>query len=181
MLRKAKWKNEDCDYYRKGQFTKMIIAGTGHRPPKIGGYNLPNPTYNYICQETEKILLELKPEKVISGMALGYDQYLANIAIKLNIPFIAAIPFQGQEKKWPPSSQNIYKKLISKAYDIVYVSSPGYTMEKMQIRNMWMVDQCDILIGIYDGSAGGTGNCIAYAKSLGKEILIINPNTQPPN
>ena len=47
----------------------MIVAFTGHRPQKLGGYKLPNPTYIKVCQEIESTLKELKPEKVISGMA----------------------------------------------------------------------------------------------------------------
>lgn len=48
----------------------MIIAGTGHRPSKLGGFILPNPTYIKVCKKIEDHLLELKPEKVLSGMAL---------------------------------------------------------------------------------------------------------------
>jgi len=157
----------------------MIISGTGHRPSKIGGYKLPNPTYNYICQETEKILLQLKPEKIISGMALGYDQWLAFIAYKLGIKFMASIPFLGQEKAWPASSQKTYNKLLSKASEVVIVCEGGYEAKKMQIRNEFMVNQCDLLIGVWDGTNGGTGNCISYAKSINKNIIIIDPRLAP--
>jgi len=153
----------------------MIFAFTGHRCPKIGGFNLPNPTYNFVCQQIEKTLQGLKPEKIISGMALGVDQWAANIAIKLNIPFIAAVPFEGQEKAWPLESQKIFHKLLSKASEIVIVSEGGYAAYKMQIRNEWMVDQCDKLIAVWDGSPGGTGNCVKYAQNKDKEIIRINP------
>jgi uncharacterized phage-like protein YoqJ len=153
----------------------MIIAFTGHRPNKLGGYKLPNPTYIHICQQIEKHLIELKPEKIISGMALGIDQWAANIAVKLNIPFVAAIPFEGQEKAWPASSQKTYFNLLKKAAEKVIVCEGGYAAYKMQIRNQWMCDKCDILIGVWDGSPGGTGNCIDYAKSINREIIYINP------
>lgn len=153
----------------------MIIAGTGHRPPKIGGYKLPNPTYNKICQEIEKILLKLKPEKVISGMALGFDMWLANVAYKLGIPFLAAIPFEGQEKAWPASSQKTYHALLNKAVEKVIVCEGGYSSYKMQIRNEWMVDHCDTLIAVWDETPGGTGNCVKYAQSIEKKIIYINP------
>ena len=39
------------------------------------------------------------------------------------------------------------------------------------------VDNCDKIIGIWDGSKGGTGNCIKYAESVGKDIYYINPRT----
>ena len=39
-----------------------------------------------------------------------------------------------------------------------------------------MVDNCDLLIGCWDGvKKGGTWNCLKYAINLGKEIKIINP------
>ena len=96
-----------------------IISFTGHRsdklPNKETGYILPNPTYIYVCQQTEKILKELKPDRCISGMALGYDSYAASVCIKLGIPFIAAVPFLGQEKMWPEKSQKAYFKLLENA------------------------------------------------------------------
>lgn len=157
----------------------MIIAGTGHRcdklPNKQTGYTLPNPTYNYICQEVEKVLLQHQPEKVISGFAQGFDQYLAHVTIKLGIPLIAAIPFVGQEKIWPAASQLKYNKLLSQAAEVVIVSAGGYTASKMQIRNCWMADRCDKLLACWNHSAGGTSNCIDYAKSISKDIIYIDP------
>jgi uncharacterized phage-like protein YoqJ len=155
----------------------MIVSFTAHRPNKLGGYKLPNPIYIHVCQQIEKTLKRLNPEKIISGMALGGDMWAANIAIKLNIPFIAAIPFVGQEKAWPASSQKTYHKLLSKAAEKVIVCEGGYAAYKMQIRNEWMVNNSDILIGIWDGTNGGTGNCISYAKSINKEIIYINPKS----
>lgn len=158
----------------------MIVAFTGHRndklPDKKTGYKLPNPTYNYVYKEIKSTLEFLKPDKVISGMALGIDQWAAMIAIRLNIPLLAAIPFEGQEFKWPLSSQNTYNKLISLASETLIVCEGGYAAHKMQIRNQFMVDSCDILIAVYNGDkTGGTANCINYARSLNKKIIYINP------
>jgi len=150
-------------------------AFTGHRYDKIGGYKLPNPTYIYVCQQIEKTLKELNPQKVISGMALGVDQIAAYISIKLNIPLVAAIPFEGQEKAWPSQSQKTYNMLLSKTSEKVIVCDGGYAANKMQIRNQWMVDNCDILIACFDGSPGGTANCIKYAQSINRDIIYIDP------
>lgn len=160
----------------------MIVSFTGHRPDKLGGYIIPNPTYIHICQQIEKTLLEFKPEKVISGMALGIDQWAAFIATKLGIPFIAAVPFEGQEKAWPQHSQSIYNKLLGKAAEKVVVCDGGYSAHKMQLRNEWMVNNCDTLIAIWDKTPGGTGNCVNYAQSIKKNIVFINPSlTKPEN
>lgn len=154
----------------------MIVAFTGHRPDKLGGYKLPNPTYIRVCQKIDAALEELKPEKVISGMALGIDQWAAAIAHKKGIPFMAAIPFEGQECRWPPQSQITFRLLRKLSAEEVIVCEGGYSPAKMQTRNIWMVDNCDKLIAVWDGSAGGTGNCVEYAKSIGRDIFYINPN-----
>jgi uncharacterized phage-like protein YoqJ len=154
---------------------QMIIAFTGHRPQKLGGYKLPNPTYLRVCQGINKHLRTLQPDQIISGMALGIDQWAASIACKLHIPFIAAIPFEGQELAWPQESQKTFRLLRKLASEEVIVSEGGYAAYKMQIRNEWMVDHCDKLIAVWDGTKGGTGNCIEYAQSVGREIIFIDP------
>jgi uncharacterized phage-like protein YoqJ len=153
----------------------MIVAFTGHRPAKLGGFKLPNDTYIKVCREIDKALKELKPEKVITGMALGVDQWAAMIAYKLGIPFLAAIPFENQESKWPEKSQKTYRILRKLATEEAIVSEGSYSVDKMQTRNVWMVDNCNHLIAVWDGSAGGTSNCVKYAESIGKSIYYINP------
>ncbi len=157
----------------------MIVAFTGHRPEKIGGYNLPNPKYISICKKIEAALKELQPERAISGMALGIDQWAAHICTKLSIPFTAAIPFLGQENVWPDQSKKVYRAILAKAHDQVIVTEGGYSAHKLQLRNEWMVDQLvnpdDVLIAVWDGSKGGTGNCVAYAEKVNKKIYRIEP------
>lgn len=122
----------------------LTVAFTGHRPDKLPnketGYKLPNPTYIHVCKEIEKVLLELRPEKAISGMALGVDQWAANICVKLNIPFIAAVPFEGQENIWPAESKRIYQLLLNKAAEKVIVSEGGYNAINFKfVMNGWLI------------------------------------------
>src|SRR5277367_2176571 len=121
----------------------MIVAFTGHRPDKLGGYKLPNPIYRKVCKDIECLLKELQPDQVISGMALGIDQWAAAIAYRLKIPFLAAIPFEGQEGKWPEENQKTYRLLRKLAAEEVVVCPGSYSADKMQTRNIWMVDHCD--------------------------------------
>ena len=46
----------------------------------------------------------------------------------------------------------------------------------MEIRNQYMVDNSDCTIAVWDGSRGGTGNCVKDAVKAGNEIIRINPN-----
>lgn len=150
----------------------MIVAGTGHRPDKIGGYSEAN--FKNLVALAEKALKEIGATKVISGMALGWDQALAQAAINLKIPLIAAIPFANQDKVWLDKSQKYYKELLGKAQEVINVSGVDeYKVEYMQQRNIWMVDKCDILLAMFDGTQGGTANCVKYAESKKKTTINI--------
>lgn len=140
----------------------MIVAGTGHRPDKLGGYG------KSVKARLEVLAIDWitlhKPTQIISGMALGWDQALAEAALELNIPLIAAVPFEGQEMAWPRESQERYRELLAGAKEVKIVSKDGYAAWKMQRRNEWMVDRCELLLALWDGSSGGTANCIRYAR-----------------
>jgi uncharacterized phage-like protein YoqJ len=153
----------------------LIASFTGHRPPKLGGYSVPNPIYNFVRGELRRVLMELKPDETISGMALGLDQWAAEVCIELEIPFIAAIPFKGQENYWPEESRERYYKLLAAASRVHVVNHGGYASWKMQTRNQWMVDNSNVVIAVFDGTPGGTKNCYDYADRCGKQIIKIDP------
>ena len=146
----------------------MIVAGTGHRPNKLGGYGVKATAR--VIETARRSLEHLKPERVISGMALGWDQALAHAAIDLGIPFVAAVPFTGQELAWPAASQTAYRELLAQAAEVVIVSGGGYSAAAMQTRNIWMVDHCDHILALWNGTPGGTGNCIQYARRVKRPI-----------
>jgi uncharacterized phage-like protein YoqJ len=154
---------------------KRTVAFTGHRPNRLGGYRIPNATWTAVTREIRRALEDVNPTEAISGMALGVDQWAAQICIDMNIPFIAAVPFEGQESVWPEESKKTYKNLLDKAQRIVVVCEGKYAAWKMQKRNEWMVDNSDVLIAVWDGESGGTANCVAYAESVGKKIVRISP------
>lgn len=147
----------------------MIVAGTGHRPNKLGGYG--TEARNRLVNLATDVLRKRQPQRVISGMALGWDQALAVAACALDLPWTAAVPFEGQERAWPESSQREYRELLSLADDVVVVSPGGYASWKMQRRNQWMVDHADLVLALWDGSPGGTGNCVDYVRRTNKPLL----------
>ncbi|RWF33787.1 MAG: DUF1273 family protein [Mesorhizobium sp.] len=147
--------------------TSLIVAGTGHRPPKLGGYGdevrtaLSNLAVAYLTKE--------QPKTAISGMALGWDEAVATAAVELGIPYIAAVPFEGHDSRWPPESRRRLAWLLSKASEIHVVSDiPGN--RAMQQRNEWMVDRAHKMCALWDGSWGGTFNCLQYAKKVRRPV-----------
>lgn len=146
----------------------MIVAGTGHRPDKLGGYS------NIIATRLEALARSHfeahRPSRVISGLALGWDQAVARAAIDLGIPLTAAMPFEGFDRRWPDSSRCRLDKILEAAAEIVVCHPfPAPTLA-LQIRNEWMVDRADEMLALWDGSWGGTFNCIQYAEKRGRPV-----------
>jgi uncharacterized phage-like protein YoqJ len=161
------------------------LAITGHRPEKLGGYK-PNPLGLAVQRALREEIELLRPTKLISGMALGVDQWAAWIAVRLGVPFIAAVPFEGQELVWKDAEKRRrYHKLLALAVH-VHVNdtetpasrTAAEVADAMFWRNRWMVDHCDILLAVWDGSRSGTGNCVRYAQQVGRRIVRIDPKTR---
>lgn len=139
----------------------LIVAATGHRPNKLGGYG---PRAELRVEEFATVWIsEMRPRWMVLGMALGWDTACALACITLGVPFIAAIPFRGQEQRWPDAAQLRYHRLLNAAAEIRVVS-PRATIEAMSLRNRWMVDNCEHLVALWNGSPGGTKNCVQYAE-----------------
>ncbi len=160
----------------------MIICGTGHRPPKLGGYTvdvfdrLVGLAEEYLSEQEALLMLDpdnSQPEltKVISGMALGWDMALAQACVNLHVEWTAAIPFNGVQSRWPSESIKIWSDLLDQADVVHYVSEGGYAAYKMHKRNEWMVNHSDKVVALYSGDPlGGTAACLHYAKSKGKTV-----------
>lgn len=151
-----------------------IVAGTGHRPTKLalGKTDPYSPVLREQLTDLAIWYLEKKlPDKVIVGMALGWDIALGIAAIQLGIPLIAAIPFKGQERLWNSEDKYLYYIVLEQSSESVIICDGGYEARKLMLRNKWMVDNCTRLVALYDGSqAGGTANCIKYAAYKNKPI-----------
>ncbi len=162
---------------------KEILAATGHRPDKLLGYSTKaaNTLCKFAISYLEEKLAENQDIHLISGMALGWDTAWAKAALELDIPVTLAIPFVGQEKWWFKSSQDEYTSLLDKVptRQVVVVSPGGYAPWKMEVRNRWMVDNCTTLIALFDGTPGGTMNCITYANKKDKPWINLWDRLSP--
>lgn len=146
----------------------MIIAGTGHRPDKLGGYG--DDVFDRLVRLGELAIEETRPDSLITGMALGWDQALAQAALNKGVPYMAAVPCEGQDRLWPKESQATYNRLLVKAAEVKVVSPGPYAAWKMAVRNKFMVAQCDLVVALHNGTPGGTAGCLEYAGKAGKTV-----------
>jgi len=160
------------------------LAFTGLRPHKLPfGTNEGHPAcLSLKLSIHERLIGLIENENVrhmISGMAMGIDMICAEIVLELkniypDVTLEAAIPCRGQDLLWPQKYRVRYAQILERC-DGIYVVSEEYTDDCMERRNKYMVDKCDLLLAVWNGKPGGTGNTIGYAKKKNKPIIVIDP------
>lgn len=154
-------------------YNNWTLGVTGHRPQILGGFTVE--VMDRLDLLAYHVLCYMAPARVVTGMALGWDQAIANAAAGFGIPFDAIVPFEGQEALWPVQSQKKYLKLLDKASSVKVVSQ-SYSSEAMKARNRMIVEISDGLVALWGGSpASGTGHCCNYALSVGKPVINVWP------
>lgn len=155
----------------------MIVGVTGHRPEGFGfNYDWKGDEWLWLRQMYRGLFNSHATERVITGMALGVDTVVAGVCRDEGIPYVAAVPFEGQESRWPPTSQKLYHELLEAAEEVVIVSKGGYQPWKFHVRNQYIVDNSDLLIAGYTGiKTGGTASTIEKARKKNRPIIILDP------
>jgi uncharacterized phage-like protein YoqJ len=154
----------------------MYIAVTGHRPNKLGfEWDGVGPISDALRNELRIIIEKYNPERILSGMALGVDMLWAEVGIAMDVTVVACIPCRDQEKIWRPNSQSRYHVILNHPnVTQVLVSTLPYHPDLMSEQNRWMVDHSNMLVSVWDGSPGGTANCVQYAEQVKRPILPVD-------
>jgi len=161
----------------------QTVCFTGHRPGEKIPYDETTSIVKKIKASLREQILKAISEGFfifISGGALGIDLWAAEEVLEIKkehpeIKLIFAKPFPSQDKIWPPKSKERFKLICQRADLVVDVSKDPYAAWKMQVRNVWMCDHSSLVIAVWDGTQGGTGNCVQYAEGKKKVIRRINP------
>lgn len=159
---------------------------TGHRPQSLMcGFDETHPACIKIKNQLERLIIGLIEKKnvthFISGVALGVDTWAAEIVLELkdnypNITLEAAIPCRSQADRWNIVSKKRYNRLLLLCDKVTYVNE-AYTKNCMMERNIYMVDNSDYVVAVWNGKPSGTGKTVEYAVNCGKDVFYVDPNT----
>jgi uncharacterized phage-like protein YoqJ len=109
----------------------------------------------------------------ITGGAYGLDSLAARFALDHSISLWLVLPFPVKIlcAKWPSGDARDLLFRSVKNCAKLSVVSPVFSMASYQCRNEFMADAADVLAAFFDGSQGGTANCVRYAQRVGKKII----------
>lgn len=115
----------------------------------------------------------------LTSLAVGADQLFAEVLLEKHLPFDAVIPCARYEEAFETLSLVYFKDLLSKASSQVVLPYPFPSEEAFWNAGKYIVDHSDLVFAVWDGDAarglGGTGDVVAYASSVGRKVLHVNP------
>lgn len=150
----------------------MIVAGTGHRPKYCPCKYKEN--HPWLTKLKYRLIDKIKsdePELIISGMAIGWDTWLAKAALYMGIPLHAYVPFPESSSHWPKKSRETFDSILEAANEVYYISD-SYSPEVFLTRDLAMVKNADIMWALWNPEieSGGTYATIQMAKKEDKDI-----------
>ena len=150
----------------------MIIALTGHREQRL---NLPSDValddWKNIRQWIRQQIIDNKADTVLSGMAGGSDLAIAYEVVQMKkegypIKLTCVFPCKNYNV-----SNQYYKYITNNADNIVEIHDEWFKGCDND-RDQYMVDNCDILLAIFDGNKnGGVYSTIRKAEKKNKKII----------
>ena len=104
---------------------------------------------------------------VNTGMAIGFDLLVAEICLKNGIKYNAILPFKDHLK-----TNEIFLVLKDMANKVVIVSEGPYSKHKYYKRDVWLVDNANILFA-YLIKEGKSGTRITVEEAIKKKVEVI--------
>lgn len=116
---------------------------------------------------------------VYSALAVGADTLFAESALALDIPLVAVIPFAHYEEDFEsPHTLATYRRLLGSTERVVRLPHDERSDEAYRAAGIWIVEQCDVVVAIWDGcrtaDLGGTADVVAFAEKIGRPLVRID-------
>ena len=141
----------------------MLVGITGHRPERLGT-NWPV-VERWIAGKLEEYKSREERVSLISGMARGVDQIAATTAIDAGVGVRCYYPF--------PHKMSNLEDYVTTHAEVVRYEANEYMPNAYFIRDRRIVDDCDVLLVVWDGiKYGGTYYTYKYALEKGKKVEV---------
>lgn len=119
-------------------------------------------------------LIKTGTEEFLCGMARGFDlaaaQCVLELKSKYDIRLKACIPCSTQSESFSKRDREIYNNVLENCDEKVILSE-NYFRGCMQVRNRYLVENCDVLVCYLREDSGGTFYTFKYAEELEKKIV----------
>jgi hypothetical protein len=119
----------------------------------------------------------------VSSSAAGSDLVFAQTILGAGQAWQAILPLPPAEfqKDFAPGEWQAAEALLARAETVRVMATGGAREEAYLDCGIETVNTCDVLLSLWDGEPargrGGTAEVVAYARELGRPLIVIDPET----
>lgn len=163
-----------------------VVVVTGHRPTELGGWDLANPVADALRRQLSEILRAKKqvdPETtVVTGLGLGAEMLAAEAALMAAVPYLAVLPFEGFEARWPTATKRRFEELRSSAAGEVVIGKSPEGKEAfakaMRSKDEWLAREGTEAILIWDREDRNLGRLHdRFDRAFDGAVWVLEPPT----
>jgi hypothetical protein len=156
-----------------------VVGFSGHR-------QIENPAglAAVIDDSLESLRNHMKGEWLgLSSVAEGGDQLFVEQVRSLGMSWHAILPLPKAEfaRDFPKAEWAAVERILGNAEHVRVITENGSREDAYLDCGIATVDGADVLLAVWDGEPargkGGTGDVVAYARSLGRPLILIDANT----
>jgi hypothetical protein len=166
---------------------RIVIGVTGHRrlAPEPWLVEEIHSAIHEIGREASPIKNATLALTVLSPLAEGADRLIAKEVLKFpGSKLEVVLPMDKDdyvEDFNTEASRQEFEQLLSQAVSIRHVSFNGSRPEVYDLAGRYVVEQCDVLIALWDGTPvggeGGTARTVDYARKTGCPLIWIRTDS----
>lgn len=151
----------------------MRVGVSGHQ-------ELPPQVEVYVSEVTRARFASLSGLVVVSSLAAGADQLIAELALERGGELEVVVPCHGYEETFGGPARAGYLRLLSSAEHVETLpfASPGE--EAFMAAGRQVVERSDELVAVWDGlparGLGGTADVVSYARSRDIPVAVVWPS-----
>lgn len=151
----------------------LIVAATGHRWQRLDIPRTPE-TECWLEAIAAAFLEQLRPDRVLSGLALGWDTAVAMASVRLGIPLEACMPGKRgqQEARWDWGDQGTHEWLVRQSAAHSWIGDDLPFPKACISRDEYMVGRAGLVVALWSGAPSGTGTTVRFAER--RKLPVVN-------
>lgn len=133
----------------------------------------------WVHASIETQLRDRRPLIGISCLAVGADQVFAECVLALGGTLEVILPFEGYEKTLEVKERGQFATLLGAATRVVVLGGQRDNEEAYFAAGKKVVEESELIVAVWNHlpaeGKGGTADVVAYAASLRRPIICIDP------
>lgn len=145
-----------------------------------GHQSMPDEARVHAAAALDDLLGRLDAPRGVTSLAVGADQLFARTLLRRGVAYDVVLPSRGYTTTFDGEDVAEYERLLARAEQVTTLPFPEPSEAAFLAAGIVVAERSDLVVAIWDGrpavGLGGTGDVVAYCRSLGREVHVVWPD-----